>query len=268
MADTNAVESRNPNMGQLLETQIGPRADVEQPCRDVEPSGDCSCGPAKHLRFDPAAVAHAGERGEDPHWSEVVVRIRNGDASGMEELYQVLSKGVRFSLYRQLGPRDLDDKVHDIFVTVADAIQRGTLRDPARLMGYVRTVMKYQVIGHIEKAVKERRSQADLEGPIVLADHHPDPEHRAIEHENYEVARRVLKSLSKRDREVLIRFYLNEQKPETICREMGLTETQFRLIKSRAKAMYSDRCRARFKLLVRRTAGMIQAQDSRQLLSA
>jgi hypothetical protein len=42
---------------------------------------------------------------------------------------------------RQLGPRDLDDKVHDVFVIVAQAIRRGDLRDPERLMDYVRTVV-------------------------------------------------------------------------------------------------------------------------------
>jgi RNA polymerase sigma-70 factor, ECF subfamily len=252
MADTNTVESKDSNcMAQLPEVQSGHDAVVEQPCRDLEPPSDDGC-------------CNRQER----DWSEVVVRIRNSDPSGMEELYQVLSKGIRFFLYRQLGPRDLDDKVHDLFVIVAQAIQRGELRHPARLMGFVRTVIRRQVAGHIETAVKERRSHTDLEGTLVLADHHPDPEHGAIEHENDEVARRVLKSINKRDREVLIRFYLNAEGPETICREMRLTETQFRLIKSRAKARYTALCRARFKIPVRRAAGTIPAQDLDQLLSA
>ena len=49
---------------------------------------------------------------------------------------------------------------------------------------------------------------------------------------------RVLNGLPQRDREVLVRFYLREQTADEICRDMGLTETQFRLIKSRAKARY------------------------------
>jgi RNA polymerase sigma-70 factor (ECF subfamily) len=122
------------------------------------------------------------------------------------------------------------------------------LRDPERLMGYVRTVVRRQVAGHIEDAVQERRYHADLEGTLVLADHHPDPERGAIENQNEEVARRVLNSIGKRDREVLIRFYLNEQAPEVICRDMGLTETQFRLIKSRAKARFGELGKRRFSL--------------------
>ena len=184
----------------------------------------------------------------ESRWADVVERIRRGDPSGMEELYQVFSKGVRFFLYRQLGPHDLDDKLHDVFVIVAQAIQRGDLRDPDRLMGYVRTVMRRQVAGHIEDAIQERRNHTELEGTLVLADHHPDPERGAIARQNDELAKRILRSIGKRDREVLIRFYLEEQSPELICREMGLTETQFRLIKSRAKARFGELGKRRFSL--------------------
>jgi RNA polymerase sigma-70 factor, ECF subfamily len=201
--------------------------------------------------MNPGTAAGASQPGElvaETRWAEVVERIRNGDPSGMAELYQVFSKGVRFFLYRQLGPRDLDDKLHDVFVIVAQAIQRGDLRDPERLMGYVRTVIRRQVAGHIEEAIQERRNHTDLDGTLVLADHHPDPERKAIEQQNDELAMRVLRSIAKRDREVLIRFYLDEQTPERICREMGLTETQFRLIKSRAKARFGELGKRRFAL--------------------
>jgi hypothetical protein len=45
-------------------------------------------------------------------------------------------------------------------------------------------------------------------------------------------------------REVLIRFYILEQLPEVIQEELGITPTQFRLIKSRAKARFAELCRA------------------------
>ena len=68
-------------------------------------------------------------------WGVLVERIRSGDQRGMEELYKVFSKGVRFYLCRQLGPQELDDKVHDTFIVVVQAICRGDLREPERLMG-------------------------------------------------------------------------------------------------------------------------------------
>jgi Sigma-70, region 4 len=50
----------------------------------------------------------------------------------------------------------------------------------------------------------------------------------------------ILRSLSERDREILTRFYLHEQSQEHICQEMSLSETQFRLLKSRAKARFGE----------------------------
>jgi len=55
--------------------------------------------------------------------------------------------------------------------------------------------------------------------------------------------REVLREMSNRDFEVLSRFYLREQPPEQVCAEMGLTEVQFQLVKSRAKARLADRVR-------------------------
>ena len=63
-----------------------------------------------------------------PCWAELVEKIRRNESDGLEELYRVFSKGVRFYLCRQLGPQDLDDRVHDTFIIVAQAIQRGELR--------------------------------------------------------------------------------------------------------------------------------------------
>jgi RNA polymerase sigma-70 factor (ECF subfamily) len=182
----------------------------------------------------------------EPSWSRLVDRIKAGDPAGMEQLYAVFVKGVRFFLWRQLGPQDLDDKVHDVFLIITQSIKRGELRDPERLMGYVRTVVRRQVAAHIDSAVHARRNHQALDPSLTLSDHQPDPERRAIEKENQDVALRMLAGLPKRDREVLIRFYLQEQSAEEICRDLNLTETQFRLIKSRAKARYGELGRRRF----------------------
>jgi RNA polymerase sigma-70 factor (ECF subfamily) len=183
--------------------------------------------------------------GSDPEslsrsWAELVARIQTGDQEALEELYRVFSKGIRFYLCRQLGSQDLDDKVHDVFLIITQAIQRGELRQPERLMGYVRTIVRRQVAIHIDAAVHARRNQASLEVGSVVRDRQPDPEHIAIEQQNLELAMRILKSIPERDRDVLIRFYLREQPQERICQDLNLSTTQFRLIKSRAKARFGN----------------------------
>ena len=55
----------------------------------------------------------------------------------------------------------------------------------------------------------------------------------------------MLGRLRDRDRQVIERFYFEDESPEEICRALNLTENQYRLIKSRAKARVGDLCRRR-----------------------
>jgi RNA polymerase sigma-70 factor (ECF subfamily) len=173
-------------------------------------------------------------------WAALVDQIRVGQDAGMEQLYKLFSRGIRYYLCRQLGPQELEDKVHDTFLIVVNAIRRGDLREPERLMGFVRTVVRRQVAAYIESAVHTRREQTDLETGITVADRTHNPEQEAIIKEKAALMQSALQALSQRDREILVRFYLKEQEQEQICSEMGLTETQFRLLKSRAKAKFGE----------------------------
>jgi RNA polymerase sigma-70 factor (ECF subfamily) len=194
-------------------------------------------------------------------WAELVRQIREEDPAAMEELYALFGRGIRYYLCRQLGPQDLDDRVHDTFLIVVQAIRRGDLREPERLMGFVRTVVRRQVAASIEQAVHARRDLQDVEETTGLADRSESPEETLICKQQAEIMSTVLGSISKRDREVLTRFYLLEQPQEQICREMRLTETQFRLLKSRAKARFGELGRKRLarrpleRLFLRKAAG-------------
>jgi len=176
-----------------------------------------------------------------PNWTALVNGVRRGEASAMSELYGIFAKGIRYFLLRNLGPEDLDDKVHDCFVIVTQAIQNGDLREPERLMGYVRTVVKRQIAASIDQAVQQRRTRADFEDSMFsLSDWRENPERSVIALQRSEIARKVLNGVSRRDREILNRFYVLEQSQERICAEMGLSYNQFRLLKSRAKARFGE----------------------------
>ena len=213
-------------------------AGVETEAEDHIPSG--SLAPELAAVADPA-VHPAGENAAlYAGWIELVAKIHSGETDGMAELYHLFSKGIRFYLCRQLGPQELDDKIHDTFVVVVQAIRRGGLREPERLMGFVRTIVRRQVAAHIDKVVYSRREQMDLDSSIRIVDPRGNPEQAAIFRQRSELLQRVLGELSARDREILTRFYLREQSQEQICNEMSLSETQFRLLKSRAKTRFGD----------------------------
>ena len=175
-----------------------------------------------------------------PDIIELVARIQADDTSAMEELYRIFARGIKYQICRQLGPQDLDDKVHDCFLIVVQAIRRGELREPDRLMGFVRTVVRRQIAAYIETVIQNRKQMTDLETGRIVADFGQDPENCIIDREEEELAYRVLKGISRRDREILIRFYLREEPQEVICDKMNLTDTQFRLLKSRAKARFGE----------------------------
>jgi RNA polymerase sigma-70 factor (ECF subfamily) len=183
-------------------------------------------------------VVSGGEPSRDSNWKEVAERIQQGDQSAMEELYRVFAKGIRFCLCRQLGSEELDDRVHDTFLIVVQAIQRNEIREPERLMGFVRTVVRRQVASYIGLAVRSRRDEASLDIDLRVPDTRYDLELGLAWRQKVELMKEVLGTLSPRDREILTRFYLREESQESICADMHLSETQFRLLKSRAKSRF------------------------------
>ena len=182
-----------------------------------------------------------GQPFDIPDWVGTVARIGAGDPGAMAELYTVLTRGIRHLLLRSLGIEEVDDRVHDCFVIVTEAILSGELRDPARLMGYVRTIVRRQIAAGIDESVARRRNTVEFEDSVfTVSDWKNNPEQSLLARQRAEIARRVFKGVSRRDREILRRFYLLEQKQEQICQEMGLSYNQFRLLKSRAKARFGE----------------------------
>jgi RNA polymerase sigma factor (sigma-70 family) len=175
-----------------------------------------------------------------PDWKDLVSRIQAGDAAALEELYAIFSKGVKHFFYRHLGSQDIEDRVHDTFLIVVQAIKKGEIREPERLMGFVRTIVRRHAAGQIGEIVQDRRDTVAIDQTTVIADRTKTPEEKLLADQKQDVALSVLRELAPKDREVLARFYLDEQSQEQICREMGLTDTQFRLLKSRAKAKFGE----------------------------
>ena len=103
-------------------------------------------------------------------------------------------------------------------------------------MGFVRTVLNRQLSSEISRIIRTREHSVALEAADNLMSADPSPEHQAATQQKVALMKRLLKRMSRREFEVLSRFYLREQPPERIQLEMGLTETQFHLLKSRAKA--------------------------------
>jgi len=173
--------------------------------------------------------------------ADLVHRIMRGDPDAEADLYHIFSTGVRFLMMRKLGRSSaVEDELHTSFIITVEAIRNGSLREPERLMGFVRTVVLRRMAEHINHEVFRRNHTVDT-ADYVIRDRRVSADQMLIERQQREVARQVLEEMAENDRQVLVRFYLEEQTPERICREMNLTETQFRLLKHRAKARFAQK---------------------------
>ena len=191
----------------------------------------------------------------DHDWATIVDRIQAGQEAGILELYSVLSRGIRYYLARQLGNQDLEDRLHEILLIVVSAIRAGKIRQPERIMGFVRTVAQRQAAEHIGKMVQHRRREGDLSAGLEVPDGKYTPEQVAIIRQRAEIMEVVLSEMPFRQREILQRYYLREESAERICLDMSLTETQFRLAKSRAKSALSLRAQV---ILQQRSASAVK----------
>ena len=122
---------------------------------------------------DPTLVSETSNDQVDsptPDLVELVARIQSDDTTALEDLYRIFARGIKYQICRQLGPQDLEDKVHDCFLIVVQAIRKGELREPDRLMGFVRTVVRRQIAAYIEAVIQTRKQMTDLEtGRIVVS---------------------------------------------------------------------------------------------------
>jgi RNA polymerase sigma factor (sigma-70 family) len=175
---------------------------------------------------------------------DLVRRIRGGDRGGTEELYSTLSGAAMPKLSRTVDSQLVEDKFHDIVVTVLEAIQNGSLREPARLMGFAQTVTRRRVATHIRGKISRRSRLVQIGAVDFPAPAADSPEAASIKAQRLGVLRGAMQKLCSRDRKILASFYYQEETPQEICGQMGLTSTQFRLYKSRALARCAEYVRS------------------------
>jgi RNA polymerase sigma factor (sigma-70 family) len=184
-------------------------------------------------------------------WGRVIQEIRDGNEEAERELYSTVSACARGQLYQSMDPGAADDHVQEILMVVLAAIRSGELRDPRCLMGFVRMVTRRQASLYIRSAIVLRKRMIPMEAARPASPAHESPEARFALRERSAALGVILSKLSARDRDILVRFYFDDQNSEDICHEMHLSATHFRLFKSRALAKcceLSNRTRPRVRV--------------------
>jgi RNA polymerase sigma-70 factor (ECF subfamily) len=136
-------------------------------------------------------------------------------------------------LRRRAGDELARDLLQDAIVTTLAKLSEGVPMPPDVLAGYVfRTAMN-----HLRNHRRRERSCVADEAAVSSAvDDGVSPADASQRETTRRLVRRVLASLdSPRDREVLVRFYLDEQDKEQVCEALGLSGVHFDRVISRAR---------------------------------
>jgi RNA polymerase sigma-70 factor (ECF subfamily) len=173
--------------------------------------------------------------------SELVSRILAGDRQAEVELVECYSSVVMSIIRRQVGDTALaDDLYQESFCIILEKVRRGDLREAEKLSGFVCGVARNQVIGHFQRAARQRNS-AEPEDAVSISHPAPDQLEQLLHREKADIVRQILKEMTnERDIQVLFRFYLAEHDKKQICADLGLTGMQFNLVIHRARERYRE----------------------------
>jgi len=180
---------------------------------------------------------------EIPNWELLVSGIRNKDGAAFENFYQIFGESVRAHAMRQVRDGDIAANCASQSLMVAlEGIERGSLRDPSRMAGYVwaiaRNVVRKAIAGIMADRVRHSGHEVELLPTVIHS-----PEDTAILVQQKRNVKRALAAMRPMDREILRRFYFEDVPVAKIRRDLGITSTQFRVMKSRAKATLIQKVR-------------------------
>lgn len=164
------------------------------------------------------------------------------DAAIEEEFATAFLPIVRSMVGRRIcrSMSNFDDIVQDATWTIISQVKAGELRDPNAVLGYAQTIVRNRV----RQQYVSTRNDCSLNDAFGVCHPAPSPESELIRKDmaelEFDILQSVSATMSPLDLEILTRFYIQEQTKEEVCEALGITETQFRLAKSRAKLLVAQ----------------------------
>ncbi|MBV8145971.1 MAG: sigma-70 family RNA polymerase sigma factor [Gammaproteobacteria bacterium] len=148
--------------------------------------------------------------------------------------------GLRALILRRVrDPEVAADILQDAAVTTLEKLRSGEIAHPENLGGYLYRVALNHLRNHRRK---DRSALSSAEALEDLAAPGHDTGCETLGERQWAIAaRRMLEAMPvARDREILIRLYLNDEDRETICRELQLSEEHFNRVIFRARNRFRE----------------------------
>jgi RNA polymerase sigma-70 factor (ECF subfamily) len=144
--------------------------------------------------------------------------------------------GLRLLVARRCrDPHVAADLLNEAVCTTWTKWQAGKIERPEQIAGYVLQVTMNLLRNH-RRAIAERPEKRADAARLQELPSDAQPGDETIEREIAVQVKNVIRGMSsQRDRAILVRFYLDEEDKETICRDLGLSPLQFDKILHRAR---------------------------------
>jgi RNA polymerase sigma-70 factor (ECF subfamily) len=163
------------------------------------------------------------------------------DRAVIEDLIARQYAGLRLLIQRRTGDADVAaDILNQAACTTWEKWQAGHVQRPEQIGGYIFQVAMNLLRNH-RRSVPERpdrRVDPEVLGQLPAESASGD---RWLEKKIASRVKSLLHQLpAARDREILVRFYLQEEEKEAICRDLSLDAAQFDKVLHRARARLRD----------------------------
>ena len=163
------------------------------------------------------------------------------DRAAIESLIARQYTGLRLLIQRRTGdPEVAADILNQAACTTWEKWQTGQVHRPEQIGGYIFQVAM-NLLRNRRRSVSERadrRSDPDVIGTLPSE---ASAEDRWLDKKLGLRVKHILKELpTARDREILVRFYLQEEEKDAICRDLALDADQFDKVLHRARGRLKE----------------------------
>lgn len=176
-----------------------------------------------------AAIAASG-------MEDLLTRIAGGDRVAESDFVRHYERGVRALVRRHCRPCDpvAEDLAQEVLARVLERLRAGAIREAAALPAYIQATIVYTTAAEYRS-----RRPTETVGDDLPADENPMT--AASSRQLGVLLRTLLQQLPvARDREILSRFYLDEQDKEAVCRDLGIDAEHFHRVAFRARERFRE----------------------------
>lgn len=172
---------------------------------------------------------------------ELSGRIGAGDRAAEAQLVERYARGVLYLLKRRTRNAELAlDLRQETFRIAIEKLREREITEPERVGAFLRGIAVNLAIADHRKTAR-RATTADSDAVELAADAAEGPADIVASEQTRAAVRALLDEMSvARDRDILIRFYIEDEGKDSICVALGVDSAHFNRVLFRAKQRFRE----------------------------